>query len=521
MNILFVASENGALPGGQAGGIGDVIRDLPPALAARGCNVTVMVPSHGFLHRTAGAARIGECRFLFRGEPQPAALYAVGPGPGANRVSQVVVDHPALQTGGSSGGPMPIYIHDPPERPFYSDANRFALFCAAVASAISNGLIESPDVVHLHDWHAALVALLARFDPAAAAVGRPRIVFSIHNLAYQGIRPLRGSRSSLEAWFPHLPYDWASVADPRWPDCINPMAVGIRAADRVHTVSPTYAEEIRRPSRAPRFYGGEGLESDLARVHQEGRLVGILNGCTYPPPAVERSSYHWLLDLIRAETLRWSGDTESVSTAQFLAFARGIDSRLRGQDPDVLLTGVGRVTEQKALMLMQPGSDGIPGLHAILEGIGPRGRLLWLGTGDSRFERFLTVTSARCDRFIFINGFSEGCARALYASGDLFLMPSSFEPCGLSQLLAMRHGQPCVVHAVGGLKDTVRDGVNGFAFDGVTIEAQVDGFVAATLDAVALKRGDSDAWRRICDNARKTRFTWAMTAQRTIDDLYI
>lgn len=521
MNILFVASENGALAGGQAGGIGDVIRELPPVLASRGCRVTVVVPSHGYLHRVCGSTKIDAVRFQFRGESHTADLYAVAADPGAGAVTHLVVDHPALNTRGPAGGTFRIYIHDPPDRPFYTDGSRFALFSAAVAAAISGGRIGPLDVVHLHDWHAALVAMLARFDPTVATtIGSLRTVFSIHNLAFQGIRPLRGSDSSLEAWFPQLPYDWAAVADPRWPDCVNPMAVGLRLADRVHTVSPSYAEEIRRPDRKPQFYGGEGLEADLEKVYRQGRLVGILNGCPYPQWLPDPTPFSGLMDLIRGETLRWSAETDSVPAVQFMAFARSIHNRLHGRAPDMLLTSVGRVGEQKMLMLMHRGGDGRSGLHAILEGIGPRGGYLLLGSGDGRYERFLTAASARYANFIFVNGFSSRCAEALYASGDLFLMPSSFEPCGLSQLLAMRHGQPSVVHAVGGLKDTVSHGHNGFAFSGATIEEQVDRFVNVTLEAVALKRGDPAAWTRICENARATRFTWEMTADRYLSELY-
>jgi starch synthase len=136
------------------------------------------------------------------------------------------------------------------------------------------------------------------------------------------------------------------------------------------------------------------------------------------------------------------------------------------------------------------------------------------------YERFFTEVSGRHENFIFVNGYSDDCAQALYAAGDLFLMPSTFEPCGLSQMLAMREGQPCLVHAVGGLKDTVRDGHNGFAFTGATLQQQVDNFVRATLDAVTMKREVPAAWEKIRQNAAATRFTWENTADRIIRELY-
>jgi starch synthase len=520
VNILFVAAENGALAGGKVGGIGDVIGELPPVLVSRGHRVTVMTPSYGFLHLGDGSSKVGACRFRFRGEFHSADIHAVLPAGQSTGVTHLVIHHPALNTLGATGI-YRIYTHDRPDRPFFTDGTRFALFSAAVAAALSSGELGPFDVVHLHDWHAALVALLGRYHPDNAAIGKLRWVFSIHNLAFQGVRPLRGSESSLEAWFPQMPYDWATVADPRWPDCFNPMAVGIRLADRVHTVSPSYAREIRQPSRTPQFYGGEGLESDLERIHRNGRLVGILNGCRYERRSGgAHAAFDELLDLIRQEAIGWSGDAQTVPSAQFIAFARCLEAAGRREEPDILLTSVGRAGEQKMLLLLHPGSRGKPGLAEILEGIGRRGRLLLLGSGDERYDRFLTATSAQHDNFIFVNGYSDRCARALYASGDLFLMPSSFEPCGLSQLLAMRDGQPCVVHAVGGLRDTVRHGHNGFSFSGATLEEQVDRFVRATLDAVALKREDPEAWTRIRENALATRFTWEEAADRYLQELY-
>jgi starch synthase len=299
------------------------------------------------------------------------------------------------------------------------------------------------------------------------------------------------------------------------------MAVGIRLADRVHTVSPNYAEEIRLPSLKPRFYGGEGLEADLEQVHREGRLIGILNGCRYPPKdTAEPMPYARLMRLIRREAIRWSGEGQSVPAAQFIAFARTLEPGVGDQDPEILLTSVGRVGEQKMLLLVHKDGHGRSGLQSILEGIGPGARYILLGSGDRDYERALAAAGARHENFIFVNGYSDACARALYTRGDLFLMPSSYEPCGLSQMLALRAGQPCVVHAVGGLKDTVRHGGNGFCFSGGTVEAQVDRFVQTTLDAVALKRRDSAAWKKICEDAAATRFTWEAAAKRYVKELY-
>jgi len=522
MHILFVAAENDALPDGKVGGIGDVVRDLPPALVALGCRVTVVTPSHGYLHRSPGARKFAACPVLFRGALESADIFTIAPPekppPG---VTQVVIHHPALWAWDAAAGRHRIYAHDPPDRPFYTDSSRFAFFSAAVAAGVTRGHFGPCHVLHLHDWHAALVALLGKFHPEYRALEALPTVFSIHNLAFQGVRPLRGSEASLEAWFPEMAYDRAVVADPRWTECVNPMAVGIRLADRVHTVSPSYAREIRLPDRKPVFFGGEGLEADLTRAHTEGRLVGILNGCHYEPPAAgPRPGFAALLDRVRQETIRWCGEGETVPAAQFVAFARTLAPQGTVPSPDMLLTSVARAGEQKMLLLRHHGSNGQTGLAAILEGIGDRGCYVLLGSGDRDYERWLARVAARHANFIFVNGYSEPLARVLYAAGDLFLMPSSFEPCGLSQMLAMRDGQPCLVHAVGGLKDTVRDGHNGFCFRGDTLEEQVDRFVAVTLAATALKRNRPEAWEVLRTNAAATRFSWAATARRCLADLY-
>ena len=143
-----------------------------------------------------------------------------------------------------------------------------------------------------------------------------------------------------------------------------------------------------------------------------------------------------------------------------------------------------------------------------------------LGTGDEEYEYFLTRLGSRYDNFIFLNGYSDQCARALYANGELFLMPSSYEPCGISQMLAMRDGQPSVIHAVGGLKDTVQDGINGFVFSGRTLTEQVDNFVRTALAAVALKQNAPDQWSLICDQAVRSRTSWDESARQYLQKLY-
>jgi starch synthase len=314
--------------------------------------------------------------------------------------------------------------------------------------------------------------------------------------------------------------NWLDVSDPRWPECINFMAAGIRLCDAVHTVSPSYAGEILLPSDPPRYYGGEGLEAVLRHAENRGVLTGILNGVTYDDRAAPPKNLAGMLPVFREAILQWAGAAETVPASLFIARSRIDEISRRADAPDIILCSVSRLVDQKVRLMRETGTATASALERILEGIGPKGLYFLLGTGTAADEGFFRRISARHENFIFLNGYSDRCAAALYAKGDLFLMPSSFEPCGISQLLAMREGQPCVVHAVGGLKDTVIHEVNGFTFSGTTLAQQADHFVSTTLDALALRRADPERWRRICHKASAARFNWDDTARQYMKTLY-
>jgi starch synthase len=522
MHILMVCAENGALAGGKVGGLGDVVAEAPPALARKGCSVSVVTPSYGFLHRRNESSAAGSLSCRFRGADHHATLHAVKPAAGSGEgVGHYVIDHPIFAQRSEGSGANDIYSIDPPEAPFATDATRFAFFGAAVAKACREGAFGAVDLLHLHDWHAAFLLILRRYDRDCRFLGDTRCVFSIHNLALQGIRPFEGSPSSLAAWYPHLAPTRHEISDPRWPNCVNPMAAGIRLADAVQTVSPTYAEEILKPSDPPRFFGGEGLEADLQAARAQGRLCGILNGCGYPsgrsPAAL---GFQDLCRLLKETVLGWTGRAPVLASAHFLAHSRLADRAARPDRPATVLTAVTRVVEQKLYLLKAPGPNGAPALHALLEALGPRGLFILLGTGDAAYEQFLLETGARFGNFIFLNGYSDEAARALYAGGDLFIMPSSFEPCGISQMLAMRAGQPCVVHRVGGLKDTVTHEVNGFCFEGATVAEQAERFVTVCRQTMELRQAQPKRWQAIRRKAAAARFSWDDSAAAYLRRLY-
>jgi len=506
----MLAAENGGLPGGKAGGLGDVVRDLPRALARRGHRVSVLTPAYGFLARLPGVRALGTVAVPFAGTTET-CRWLEAPG-GDSGVDCYLLDHPRF----SPGGRESIYHDDGNGAPFATDAGKFAFFSAAAAELVA-GLETKPDVLHLHDWHLGLLLLLRGFDPRLEALKSIRSVFTIHNLALQGVRPLAGADSSLARWFPDLGFPEEIVADPRYARCVNPLAVAIRLADAVSTVSPSYAEEIVLPADAQSGRrGGEFLDTLLAARRGEGALAGILNGCDYSDASPAQPGWKRLIALIGAELIDWIAAGRHVESASWLAHGRL--ASLPKRQPAVVATSIGRVTEQKLALFRQTAGRAATGMDRVLEALGG-GVLIMLGTGDEDYERFLRQAMARHENLLFLKGFSDRLAQALYAAGDLFLMPSIYEPCGISQMLAMRAGQPCVAHAVGGLKDTVTT-ANGFPFEGATPRQQAQNFAREVAAAVDLKLGHPDRWRAVVSAARRERFCWDTSASRYLSEVY-
>ena len=487
----------------------DVIRDLPPAVARQGYRVSVLTPSYGALHRLDGARRTGQVEARFRGQTETVDVYELE----TRLVRYVLFDHPMF----TPTEPGLIYHDDGADRPFATDANKFAAFGAASAAWV-RALAPRPGVVHLNDWHAASYLLQREFAEDRDVLKSIRTVFSIHNLAYQGQRPLDGDDSSLSRWFPDLDIDRAIIADPHADDCINPMAFAIRAADAVSTVSPTYAEEICRPSQpAQGFFGGEGLEYDLEAIAEDERLIGILNGCEYPPARPPRPGWQRIISLLRDQADAWAAAAPGHE-AHRLAQER--IATLPKRRPLHLMTSIGRLVSQKASLMLEPVDQAPTALDAVLDAVGKQGILVLVGSGETALERRMTEVAARHANLVFMNGYSETIVEPLYRGGDLFLMPSSFEPCGISQMLAMRDGQPCVVNAVGGLSDTVHDGDTGFVFRGATPREQAEAFVDTVAKALELRAERPVRWAGIAQRAERERFDWDTAARHYIEQLY-
>lgn len=510
--VLMLAAENGRFAGAKVGGVGDVIRDLPPVLDEAGCDVVVAMPSFGFLARLPQLETVATLDVMFGGVEKEVVLFRLSNE--ASKQHVLIFHHPDFSPQGER-----VYCDDSDDRPFATDANKFALFCASVATALSNDVIAIPDVIHCHDWHTGFLPMLTRRCAEYSRLAPIKIVYTIHNLAMQGVRPLASDPSSLHAWFPQLSGDLSDIRDPDYINCVNPMRAAIRLSDVVHTVSPTYAKEILLPSEdAKGVFGGERLQDDLLEKDAEQALFGILNGCNYSDDKVRKPAKKVLVGACLSAVEKWMGANVTLSSTHYLA-----DRRLLAwaKKPKCFtVTSVGRITEQKVRLLFTPAENGKPALANILDTLGDNGVFIMLGSGATHYEAALTKLTGQYSNFIFLNGYEEALSEQLYAYGDLFLMPSSFEPCGISQLLAMRAGQPCLVSSVGGLKDTVINLHNGFVFDGDTDAQRVDNMQQSFQRALTLFNDSSDQYKAISQAAKKTRFTWADSAKEYMAKLY-
>jgi len=518
MNILMVSAENDALPGGKVGGIGDVVRDMPKALAAEGEHVNVVMPNYGVLHEMENAVFVSYVTVMFAGYDHEIAFYRFNVKQGDEGVTQWIAHHRLF----SSCGSGKVYCDDPNHRPFATDATKFALFNAAVGKAILNGVFGHVDRLHLHDWHTAVLSVLRAYDPLYQPLQHIPTAYTIHNLALQGIRPLAHDESSLEMWFPGLHYDINVVNDPSFPHCFNPMRAAINLCDKVHAVSPNYTQEILKPSNASEgYFGGEGLEHDLQKAAHENRLYGILNGCEYDKPKTKALSLTKFFSLCENEVLKWSGSQPTLASAHFIAASRlaKLTAKKIAKRP-FIMTSVGRITDQKVFLLKQKMPDGQTALQHILTKLGDKGIFILLGSGDAELEQFLTQTAGKNANFIFLKGYSEALSDAVYNMGDLFMMPSSFEPCGISQMLSMRSGQPCIAHSVGGLSDTIKHNEDGFLFDGDTQLKQAHNMIQCFKDTMSLYFNNATEFKRIANNASQARFLWSDSAKQYITSLY-
>ena len=454
LRVAFAAAE--AAPFAKVGGLADVAGSLPQALARLGCAVTLYVPLHGTIDRDKWAIPAdGVERSVAYGASRVRVAY---PEIVRDGVRVVFVANKRISRDKVYGAP--------------DDAKRYAFFCRSIATALAD---EPADVVHAHDWHA---ALLVPMTGRAAAT-----VFTIHNLAYQG-------KTSVEL-LPPVGLPKTRVA-PEQPGELNPMARAIARADIVSTVSPRYAKEILTPEF------GEGLDGLLRERRADVR--GIVNG-------IDTDLFDPATDPHIARTYSAEDRTGKAGCKAALQTEGGLRV-----DPETPVLGViGRLVEQKGIDLLTAVAPDL------LEG---GAQLVVLGTGDPAYEeRWRTLRDRYPSRLFLTLGFDAALAQRIYAGSDLFLMPSRFEPCGLGQLISLRYGTVPVVRAVGGLADTVRDADehprdgNGFSFSQYDRTA----FSGALARALRAFRRDGDAWSALRGRGMREDHSWTASASQYLD----
>ncbi|MGZ6130824.1 MAG: glycogen synthase GlgA [Myxococcaceae bacterium] len=413
MKVLYVASE--VAPYSKSGGLGDVAHALPRALSARGHEVRVVTPLYASarIPNAEDSGRSIRLRFPF-GE-QRAVLRVARSAP---RHEVWFLDHPGFY--GRSG----IYGDASGE---YGDNHRRFAFLAVGALAAAQAMHFAPDVVHLNDWQTGLAALALARGFRGTSLGEARSLFTIHNLAYQGLFP-KAVMTDLG-----LPWDVFNEHGLEFYDQVNFMKAGLAFADALSTVSPTYAQEIQTEA-----YGCM-LEGTLrARAHE---LHGILNGIDV---------HEWDPRADPHLPAPYDGDDlsgKAICKAE-------LRHRLGLPQPEVLsdapLFGVvTRLAAQKGISLL------LAALPALLD---DGAEAVVLGSGDGWYEDALRALAAsRPDRFRAFIGFDPALSHLVEGGSDFFLMPSLYEPCGLNQMYSLRYGTVPVVRATGGLEDTVRD----------------------------------------------------------------
>jgi starch synthase len=468
LKVLSVASE--AAPLIKTGGLADVAGALPAALAAHGVAVTTLVPGYPAVLAKLGP-KLAKAKAVHKWETlfgAPARLLAgkLGAHP------LLVLDAPALFD--RQGGPYA----DASGRDWDDNWRRFAAFARAAAD-IAGGAVKGRafDLVHVHDWQAGLVPAYLRLAPLAGGRAIPSVI-TIHNMAFQGYYPAE--------IFPQLglPATAWTVDGVESYGGVGFLKAGMQLADAITTVSPTYAGEIR----SEEF--GMGLEGLV--LARSNRVHGILNGI---------------------DTAEWNPATDPHLAAHYTAAKRAgrtknkraIEAAFgleRGDGP--LFVVVSRLTWQK-------GMDVLAGVLDHLVGIG--GRLALLGAGDAEIEaRFLAAAARHPGRIGVRIGYDEGLSHRLQGGGDAILIPSRFEPCGLTQLYGLAYGCVPVVSRTGGLADTVIDANPAALAAGVATGIQMNAVNENAL-AMAISRANAlyhrpAEWKRLQANGMKADFSW-------------
>lgn len=476
LRILFLSPE--AVPFAKSGGLADIAGSLPLALKRLGADVRIVLPRYRSVFE-AGCA----LKTLLRGLPVPLGPNILGADVLAARAGRGVpvyfieredlYDRPGLY--GTPGGD------------YYDNLERFVFFAHA-ALRLAEALRFRPQVVHCHDWQAGLVpALLKGPYRDSPFLKGARSVFTVHNLGYQGIFPAnRFFLTGLpETQFFHpdgLEY-WGNF---------SLLKAGLVYADALTTVSPSYAEEIQTAEF------GKGMEGVLQ--HRRADLHGILNGADYT---------HW----------NPGGDPHIASRYS----RRRISGKAVCKTALIQEMGLDEALAQRPLLGMTSRLDSQKGVDLLLRSVRSLrtldAGLVVLGTGEEAIQKALSKAATRwAGRMAVRIGFDEALAHRIVAGSDIFLIPSRYEPCGLTQMYALKYGSAPVVRKTGGLNDTISQfdpaslSGNGFKFGPHEPKA----FLSALRQAVSLFR-EPEVWKRLVANGMRADFSWDRSAAQYLD----
>ena len=469
--ILFAGAE--AMPFAATGGLGDVLGSLPAALAATGeVDVRVVLPLYAAVNEDWRKKMKQEALFFVKlaWREQYCGVYSLV----HNNVTYYFIDNE-------------YYFKRPALYGFFDDGERYAYFCMAVMELMAR-LDFYPDVLHAHDWQAALtVVYLNCLYRHRRGYGDIRTVFTIHNIEYQG------------------KYDFFILGDVfalgenehslmEYGGCINLMKAAIECADRVSTVSPRYAEEIRTPEYA------HGLDACLNR--NAHKLSGILNGIDY-------KYYDPKND--KAIAAGFSVRSMGGKAADKAALQR--ETGLPERDDVPLLAVISRLAGHKGLDLIRECIHDIVSKRDV--------QLVVLGKGEEHFEKFfLDLQAIFPNKVRALITYDRDLSKRIYAATDIFLMPSKSEPCGLSQMIASRYGAIPVVRETGGLFDSIKPYYedkgkifgNGFTFSGYTA-----GELHERTNAAIDLWNDPERRKKLVTKIMKTDFSWTASAQKYLE----
>lgn len=452
MNILFVTSEVASIK--KFGGLGDYSAALPKALVQLGQNVDIIMPYYSDSNLTA--KKVIKCLDLlvpFAGQTIEVEILKT-------KLADSTVDVFMVKPANS------VRFFDN-----YADYKFFSFFDKCVLEFI-NSQFNTYDLIQCNDWHTGLLPVLLADSLGAE---RPKTLFTIHNLGYQGISPPALLKDLDLIPGNHKVVDW-DIED----GDLNMLLEGISTSDFVSTVSPTYAAELLRHDVA-----GEFADIFLAR---SGRFEGILNGLDYTTLPSEFTLQTWKAKKKKKKALLLNRlGLPQTETVPLYAFVSRLDAGQKGLD--ILYELLEAALDQEFCFVL-------------------------LGTGDpgweAKFKDFATRPDAKSKISVNIL-FDEALANSIFEGSDFFLMPSKYEPCGLTQMIAMHYGTPPIVHGVGGLKDSVLDGVTGFVFDTYTAEA----FYQAIKSSMSFYANQSK-YEAMVTACLSQDFSWSVSAKKYV-----